>query len=58
MMMTGPHGLTFTVDQLLAQHTVTRIGGELVIRRDCLVTTSDGVRRVYGIDVELLDGAL
>lgn len=54
MMMTGPHGLPFVIDQLLAQHTVTRVDGVLVIRRDCLVTTSDGVRRVYGIPVDQL----
>lgn len=57
MMMTGPHGLPFVIDQLLAQHTVSRVDGVLVIRRDCIVTTSDGVRRVYGVPVELLDGA-
>lgn len=52
--MTGPHG-TFVVEQLTARHTVEWHGRSFTIYRDCVVRTSDGVRRVYGIPVDMLD---
>lgn len=52
--MTGPHG-TFRIEQLTARHTITWHGdGTHTTYRDCVVVTSDGARRLYGIPVELL----
>lgn len=56
--MTGPHG-TFTIESLTAYHTVTRHpDGTFTVHRDCVVRTADGVRRLYGIDVDLLESGL
>lgn len=58
-MRTGPHGLTFHIETMTAAHSVERdVDGSLVIYRDCIVRTADGVRRMYGIRVDLLDGLL
>jgi hypothetical protein len=57
-MMTGPDGQTFTIEQLTARHTITwHPDGTKTIYRDCVVVRADGVRRLYGIPVDQLDGA-
>lgn len=54
-MRTGPHG-TFTIESLTAVHTITwHADGTRTVYRDCVVRTSDGVRRLYGIDVDVLE---
>jgi len=56
--MTGPHG-TFVIEQLTARHTVEwHTDGTHTTYRDCVVRTSDGVRRLYGIDVDALESGL
>lgn len=57
-MMTGPDGLPFHVEQLTARHTITwHADGTRTVYRDCVVRVADGSRRLYGIPVEMLDGA-
>lgn len=57
--MIGPNGQPFTILQLCAQHTVQwHPDGTYTVRRDCVVLTADGRRRVYAVPVTMLDDAL